>query len=137
MKGKLTLITPPDFFENDNLSIFFIHPSDTDQEAISRWLSKTDIDNNINLYVYSGEDDIDWFFYAMARCEYKYIDIDGFNSITQSLGGYILGKSNVYYKTSDTDLSKIYSRINSNRVEQIETFLESTLSDQTRKQSPV
>ena len=31
MNGKITLITPPDFFENDNHSILFVHLNDTDQ----------------------------------------------------------------------------------------------------------
>ena len=43
MEGKITLITPPDVFENESYSILFIHLSEEDQESVSRWLSTTDI----------------------------------------------------------------------------------------------
>ena len=125
MKNKLTLITPPDFFENDNLSILFIHLSDDEQDAISKWLADNDINVDVNFYVYMGEPTLPWFFYALARCDHKYINLDGNNSVTNALSGYVLGKSNVFYKTQDTNLASIYSHINTNRIDHIETFMES------------
>jgi hypothetical protein len=127
MDGKITLITPPDIFENDSTSILFLHLSDDDQTAISKWLSKNDIKQNLNLYVYTNETDTDWLFYALGRCEYKYIDINSLDFVTKSLCGYILSKNNVYYKTTDEELVDIYKHINLNRIDQIETFLESIL----------
>jgi hypothetical protein len=38
MSGKITLITPPDIYENGNHSTLFIHPSDEEQDIISQWL---------------------------------------------------------------------------------------------------
>ena len=125
MPGKITLITPPDFFENSNTSVLFAHISDEEQDVISRWLADSDFANNINFYVYSGEVNVSWFLYALSRCEYKYINIDCVNYITQALSGYALGKSDTYYKTKDTNLSAIYSHINGNRVDRVEDFLES------------
>jgi hypothetical protein len=127
MDGKITLITPPDIFENDSTSILFLHLNDDDQTAISKWLSKNDIKQNLNLYVYTDEPEVDWLFYAMSRCEYKYIDIDGLNSVTNVLSSYILSKNNVYYRATDPALIDIYKHINLNRIDQIETFLESIL----------
>jgi hypothetical protein len=131
MSGKLTLITPPDFFENGNRSILFVHLSDEDQDAVSRWLADAKLEEDVNLYVYMGEPTLPWFFYAMARCEYKYIDLNGKSSVTDALGGYILGKSDVFYKTDDANLAAIYSHINSNRIDRIETFMESIFGGQT------
>jgi len=131
MPGKLTLITPPDFFENGNRSILFVHLSDEDQDAVSRWLADAQLEEDVNLYVYMGEPTLPWFFYAMARCEHKYIDLNGKSSVTDALGGYILGKSDVYYKTDDANLAAIYSHINSNRIDRIETFMESIFGGQT------
>ena len=62
MPGKITLITPPDFFENSNTSVLFAHISNEEQDVISRWLADSDFANNINFYVYSGEVNVSWFF---------------------------------------------------------------------------
>ena len=61
MQGKITLITPPDIFENINKSIFFIHMSDEEQDFVSKWLATHDILEDLNFYVYSSEANIVWF----------------------------------------------------------------------------
>lgn len=129
MEGKITLITPPDVFENDSHSILFIHLSDADQETVSRWLSESDIKIDVNIYFYSGETDMTWFFHAMATSEYKYIDLDGLNNITSTLSGYVLGKKNTYYKTTDENTSAVCQHINQNRITKIESFLQRALND--------
>jgi hypothetical protein len=131
MQGKITLITPPDFYETESDSVLFVHPTDEEQDAISIWLSKANITNNLNIYVYSGEPNVAWFLYALSRCEYKYINIDYVNYITQALSGYALGKADTFYKTEDVNLAAVYSHINANRVDNVETFLESIFSGQT------
>jgi hypothetical protein len=130
MKGKITLITPPDFFENDTYSILFMHLGDQDQEKVSEWLAKSSIDVNINIYFYSGENDLQWLLHALALCPYKYIDLDNLNDISQKLSGYIVGKSGVFYKTDDQNTSAIYHYINQNRTTQIESFLTRAFNDQ-------
>ena len=131
MEGKLTLITPPDIFENESYSILFIHLSETDQETVSQWLSNSDIKENVNIYFYSGENDLPWFFHALARSEYTYIDLNDVNSITTTLSGYILGKKNTYYKTDDENMSAVCHYINQNRITNIESFLQRALNDKT------
>jgi hypothetical protein len=133
VNAKITLITPPDFFENGNLSILFAHIDDEEQDFISRWLAKHDITNDINLYVYSGEVNVSWFLYAVNRCEYKYINIDNINYISQALQGYVLTKNDVFYKTQDENLVGVFSHINSNRIVQVENFLERVLGDKKSK----
>ena len=124
MEGKITLITPPDFYENSNVSILFAHLNPEDQEVVGRWLSASSAKDDINIYFYNGETDVSWFLYALSRCEYKYIDLDDVNYISNALSGYMLGKGGVFYKTSNPDISAVYSHINSNRVKTIEAFLE-------------
>lgn len=126
VEGKITLITPPDIFENDNTSILFVHLTDEEQTQISEWLSKSTINSDLNIYVYEGEQDMPWIFYAMANCEYKYINLNGVNNITQPLSGYMLGKSNFYWKLDNDEQASVYSHISQHRVRQIEQFLEST-----------
>lgn len=130
MDGKLTLITPPDFYENSNTSILFFHLSDEEQDQVSRWLSESKTKQDLNLYVYNGEANMAWILYAFGRCEYKYINFNEMNSITQALGGYLVGRNGVFYNTKDENLAAIYSHINGNRVSKVETFLESVLIGQ-------
>ena len=133
MTGKITLITPPDIFENSNPSVLFVHITDEEQDIISRWLGKADFKTDINFYVYSGEPNAIWFLYALNRCEHKYINIDCVNYITQALSGYALSKSGIFYKTQDENLAAVYSHINSNRVRQVDQFLESILGAKTNE----
>jgi len=130
MSGKITLITAPDIYENGNLSILFCHLKNTDQEIVSKWLADKKLDININFYVYEGEPNIPWLFYAMGVSRYKYLDIDGMNNITSTISGYMLSKNNFYYKTNNENLAAIYNHINTGRITQIEQFLERVFSDQ-------
>ena len=128
---KITLVTPPDFYENGNLSILFINLSEDDQDKVSSWLSNSTVSDHINIYFYSGESNVPWLLYALSRCEYKYIDIDSKTFITDCLSSYILTKTNVFYKTSDNDLAAVYTHVNTNKIDRIETFMESIFSGQT------
>lgn len=129
MKGKITLITPPDFFENLNLSILFINISEKDQDIVSKFLADTDINCDLNFYVYNQDTNVSWLLYALNRCEYKFIDFDHNNNITSALGGYIAAKSNTFYKTKDENLTAIYTHLNNNRIIDIKEFLERIFND--------
>ena len=131
MKGKITLITPPDIFENANKSILFCNIDDKEQDMVSSWLKDADLSFDLNLYAYTNEANPVWFLYALNRCEHKYININNVNTMTQALAGYVLSRNNVYYRTDNTNLSAIYSHINSNRVNNIGEFLERTLGAKT------
>ena len=128
MEGGITLVTPPDIYENSNLSILFMHLSDNDQDTVSQWLSQSKITEDINIYVYNGEVNVSWLLYALGCCDYKYIDIDGANDVSKALMGYILGKNGICYRTEDENLAAIYSHINSNRTTSIKDFMERALS---------
>lgn len=132
MQGKITLITPPDFYENNNKSILLINITDKEQDIISKWLSTLDTYSDLNIYLYSGEPNIPWFFYAVNRCEYKYMNLSNINYITQWLTGYIMGKSNVFYTTDDENLVAILSHINGNHVTNVENFLEVAVKNENQ-----
>jgi hypothetical protein len=132
MNGKITLITPPDVFENDSHSVLFMHLSETDQEKVSEWLSKSTIKEHINVYFYDQEIALPWLFHAMGRCDYKYIDLNDVNRVTSALSGYILGKKNTFYKINDESLSAVYHYLNQDRITNIESFLEKAFDEQIR-----
>lgn len=124
MNGKITLITPPDIWENENLSILLINVQDSEQISISEWLKNLDYEKNINLYFYTGEENTIWLLYALSRSDYTFIDIDHNSFVSNLLLGYILGKNNVFYKTQDNNASAVLSHINQNKTTKIEYFLE-------------
>jgi len=129
MTGKVTLITPPDIYENSNNSILFVNLQETDQDLISRWLTKNKLVIDCNFYVYNGESDIDWLLWAIGCCSHKFINLDNQNEITQALSGYILGKNNFYYRTDNENLANIYAYISNRRVLKMEHFLEQAFDD--------
>ena len=132
MKGKITLITPPDVFENETYSVLFIHLSDQDQEKVSAWLAESKLDLDINIYFYSGETDIAWVLHALSRCQYKYIDLDNLNEVSSAISGYVLGKRDTFYKTQNENISQVYRYINQNRIMNIESFLTKAFNDQIK-----
>lgn len=131
MTGKITLITPPDIYENANDSILFMNLSEQEQDSISQWLGEKNLEINLNLYVYNGEPNVVWLLWATNLCQYKYINLDGVSQVTNALGGYILSKNGVYYHTSDENLAAIYNHINNYRVTKVEHFLEGVFGGQT------
>lgn len=132
MKGKITLITPPDIFENESHSILFMNLNDQDQELVSQWLARHEIDENINIYFYDNETDLAWVFHAFAHCDYRLINLDNANEIIMRLAGYLLSKKNSFYKTHDENLSALYQYINRNNITNIENFLERALHDKIK-----
>ena len=127
MNGKITLITPPDIYENENPSILLINLSEQQQDDVSLWFSKNDVNKNVNLYLYEGQPDMPWLLHAVARCEYRYINLNNLNNITQAVSGYLLGKGNFYYTIDDKNIAAVYTHINHNKIDRVETFLERIL----------
>ncbi|NBP00024.1 MAG: hypothetical protein EBU90_07810 [Proteobacteria bacterium] len=135
MKAKITLITPPDFFENENISLLFIHLQDQDQLKVSEWFGRSDIDKNINVYFYNDEPATEWLLHAVNRCDMKLIDLDHTNKITSILAGHLLAKTNFYYKTEDETTSQICQHLNNNKITNIEDFLEKAFNGKARSET--
>jgi hypothetical protein len=128
MQNKLTLITPPDFYENSNFSVLFLGITEQDQDAASKWLAGNSYPDT-NFYYYQGEPNIPWLLYAANRSDIKFLNFDSNGSIINIMGSYILGRPNVYYTTKDENLKQLMSHINNNFVDSIEKFLERAFDD--------
>lgn len=124
MQGKITLITPPDLFENELTSVLFMHLSEDDQATVSDWFANSTLTENINIYFFDREIDVPWLLHALNRCEYKFINLDNLNVVTTLLCGHILAKKDLFYKTTDENKSAICHYINQNRITNIELLLE-------------
>jgi len=126
MSAKITLITPPDIFQNDQLSILFLDLSEDEQDAVTHWLANSQ-DIGINIYYYQGETNIPWFLHAISCTNFKYVSLNNMSAVTSYMVGYVLSKSNVYYRTDDVNIAELFSHINNNRVHSVTDFLERIL----------
>lgn len=130
MTGKITLITPPDFYENGNFSILFMGLDNEQQDRVSQWLGAKSDFPDTNVYFHQGENNMPWLLYSANRANVKFLNLDAGDAIITLLGSYILSKSDVYYTTSDANLKELMSYINNNYMPDIETFMEKVFSEQ-------
>lgn len=120
----ITLITPPDIFENENPSLVLMNISEEEQELSSTWLSQKNINHPLNLYYYQGELDIPWLFHAVAISKGVYLNCENNSNVTKWITSYILGKTNVWYRASDDNFNSLMNHINQKQVKSITEFLE-------------
>jgi hypothetical protein len=130
MSSKITLITPPDIYENSNTSLMLIGLDDKDQDQASLWLGTNAKDLDLNLYFYQGEPNMTWLLYALNRANATFINLDSDKSIINIMGSYILGKPGIFYTTTDVNMKALLSHINNNFVPDVETFLTKVLDGQ-------
>lgn len=122
MTAKVTLITPPDIYQNDQESVLFIDLTDIEQDLVSTWLGKAEV--SLNIYFYQGEPNVPWLLHSLASSEYKYINLNNMSPVITYMAGYILSKPGVCYTTNDATVAELYSHINLNRVGDVIAFLE-------------
>lgn len=120
----ITLITPPDVFENENDSVLFMNISEQEQEDVSKWFSVHTLTTPINLYYYQGETDIGWLLHAIAKSKAVYINCDNNSDVTKWITSYVLGKPHVFYSATDSNFKALMSYINQKSVSNITKFLE-------------
>jgi hypothetical protein len=135
MDGKITLITPPDIFENDNFSLLFVHLTDDDQLQVSKWLADRQFNDHVNIYFYDKEADTPWLLHSFNKCEFRFIDLNNLTHQTDLLAGYLLGKGNTFYKIENETTASVCGYINNNRLSNVQTFLEKAFDEQDRKRS--
>ena len=128
MAAKITLITPPDIYQNNLESILFCDLTEEEQDKVVSWLKDID-DLEVNIYYYQGEANVPWLLHALACTNYKYINLNNMSNVSNHLSSYILSKSNVFYNSTDTNSLLIYSHINLNKVNDVIDFLEKVFNN--------
>lgn len=129
MSLTITLITPPDIFENDSPSLFLINLSESEQDEATKWMAACKRELDINIYFIQKEPNVVWFFHAMASSSHKYINLDNAAPMIDMLAGYVLGKTNTFYSTADKNKQAVYGHINQNRVSEVKEFLERAIGE--------
>jgi len=127
MPAKITLITPPDIYQNDQESILFFDLTEKEQKDVVEWLQS--VDHSINIYFYSGEPNITWILHALSCSDYRYVNVNNMSAVTSYLVSYILSKQNVFYSVDDLNVAEIFSHINLNKVSDAIEFLKKVYSD--------
>lgn len=122
MTAKITLITPPDIYQNDQTSILFVDITETEQDEISRWLGNANLD--LNIYYYQGEPNVPWLLHAFSVSNFQYLNLDNMSSVTSYLAGYLISRPGSCYTVADDNVAELYSHINLNRVQNAVEFLE-------------
>ena len=120
----ITLITPPDIFENGNNSLLFMNISDEEQETASKWFADHDLKDPLNLYYYQGEPNMNWLLHAVAISAGVYLNCNNDSDVTKWITSYILSKNNVWYKSDDDSFRELMTFINQKNVNNITDFLE-------------
>jgi len=130
MANKITLVTPPDFYENSNFSILFIGMTDKDQDDASTWLSKNETYPDCNFYYFQGENNREWLLYALHRSDAIFLNFNVDRAIINIMGSYILSRPNVHYTTVDDNIKALMSYINNQYTPDVTTFLEKVFNEQ-------
>lgn len=128
MKNKITLITPPDFFENDSFSLMFVGLQSIEQEKLTTFLSNSAYDKEINIYFYVDEKDSKWLLYSLSKSNLIFLNLNNVKSSANIFSSYILSKPNVFFTTESEDIGDQLKIINSNRIPDFDFFLEEILN---------
>jgi len=127
MKNKITLITPPDFFENSSFSLLLLDITDADQITVTNWLSKSDQEKDLNLYFYSQNKDAKWMLSAFNKADLVFVDLDNLSPDIVLLAGYLLSNPKVFFQSRKEENVEAVKFINTNQVPDVRYFLDEVL----------
>ena len=109
---KINLITPPDKLFNNTSNFLLIKPSTAVKVEFQKILAN--IDAEINVYLYEGEQNIEWLLDVVHRADICILDIDNCDPVTKLFVSYILALDGVFYFTKDDQTP--YQLLNKNRI---------------------
>ena len=121
--AKINLISPPDRLHNNNLSVNVINATQEEKENLSHYLTKQELEKDLNIFVYSNESNPTWLLDTVNGKNNTYINLDNTNDISVKYTSYMLSLSNVYYSSTDKNTLETYSLINQNSVEDVLDFM--------------
>jgi len=121
--SKINLITPPDTIHNNNFSFVMINTTPAEQEKTSYFLAKEGDNKEINVFVYNNESNPTWLLNHVNGKHHTYINVDNCLDISVKYISYMMSQSNVYWSTNDNNSKELFGLINTNFIDNIDTFL--------------
>lgn len=128
--GKINVITPPDKLFNSNLGYLLVKPSLYVKQQFQTILSQTT--QEINVFVYDDENDIDWLLSVASNSDITIIDIDNCDPITSKFVTFLLAQPNTHYITND-ELTP-YGLINKNRIYDLDWIVKQYTEDDNNEE---
>lgn len=127
MTGKITLVSPPDVYVNNNFSFILINTTEEQQEKVSNWFASKNLDKEVTIYFYNNESNLQWLVTASAVSKYKFINLSNTRDNSQFLSSFILSSENCYYSLDDDNMFEIFRLVNTSRITDIENFLDKVI----------
>lgn len=124
MTGKITIISPPDIYINRTQSIILVNTTEQEQEQVSEWFAQNPLTDELSIYFYNNERNLQWLVMSFAVANYRYINLDNTQDESNLLASHFLSSDNCYYKLSDTNLYEAYRLVNTSKLETITDFLD-------------
>ena len=144
-EGTVTLITPPSWFQNQDVSFCLINLSKRDKDSFADQLNKHMAKKNVNLYIwddnnFSGLDpfgnesdaeyekylenwkpnqkgrDYSWLLNACRASTYIIMNMDYSSRPLMVWSGYILTLSKTFFINSNFDDAQAYAVLNRNKI---------------------
>ena len=144
-EGTVTLITPPSWFQNQDVSFCLINLSKRDKDGFADQLNKHMSKKNVNLYIwddnnFSGLDpfgnesdaeyekyledwkpnqkgrDYSWLLNACRTATYVIMNMDYSSNPLRVWSGYILTLSKTFFINSNFDDAQAYAVLNRNKI---------------------
>lgn len=127
MTGKITLISPPDVFVNRGPSIILVNTTDEEQSQISDWFGANDLSNDVSIYFYNNERNVQWLITAFSLATHKYVNVDNTTDESNVLLSYMLSGPRCYYTTNNQNAHEIFRLLNTSKLESVTEFLEKVI----------
>ncbi len=128
MTGKITIISPPDIYINRTQSIILVNTTEQEQEQVSEWFSQNPLEQELSIYFYNNEKNLQWLVMSFAVANNRYINLDNTQDESNLLASHFLSSDNCYYKLTDPNLFEIYRLVNTSKLETITDFLDKVIA---------
>ncbi len=128
MTGKITIISPPDIYINRTQSIILVNTTEQEQEQVSEWFSQNPLEQELSIYFYNNEKNLQWLVMSFAVANNRYINLDNTQDESNLLASHFLSSDNCYYKLTDPNLFEAYRLVNTSKLENITDFLDKVVA---------
>jgi len=129
MPSKINLISPPDQIFNNVNSLNLINLSDKQKEDVSHYLAKQTDHNELNLFVYSNENNPLWLLNTVNGRFPTLINIDNSSDLSVYYMSYLCSINSVFYFTDNSNTKDTYGLINPNFIESVQEFFDKVYKD--------
>jgi hypothetical protein len=155
--GKITLVTPPDSFQNQNKSFCLINFSKKDKDSFADQLNQHMPNKDVNIYLWDDNNfsmektdpnydacvkewehtqnnrDYNWLLNVCQTADITILNMDNISKALMPWSGYILTLSKTHFINSDAAEAKTLSVLNRNRTESLSQLFQQLTDNENKK----